>query len=457
MWLAVILILCASQAAPGDTLQVPLDHRRPSQGTFTLYYELGAPFDPAKPTVLYVSDDLQSRVRPGRMGELQAEWFGDRLNVVGVPGRIISEELTDWVTAASGEVDWSQAYRLFASRQWCADLDAVRRELLGDDGRVMLFGNSSGAFLAQEYLWRYGQHCSRAFLEAALNPHLDAELGIVPGHFPGELGAQDAASETGLAELLASPQGMALRVRIYELIQPVCRGWDPDGSRSNPVLERVCEVARPLLAAEERREVRLPRFDFAALGSLATEVFLLAARWDQAVDYRMQIDLARRMPRAKLFLADDDQMLAGLEGSGLLGELVSTFLLSGAESPQTRAVLQRMQPHRWTGLPEPPPMPVGVRGADCPRVLKAYIREHVGEIQAATAPLLRRAGSAGGTVHLRMIWEGERLTAAKVLADDTGQPAVADAIVSVLRRWTIPRLDAPCDVSMPLRVRLTGR
>ena len=40
-------------------LRVPIDHATPAAGTFPLHYELGAPFDSTKPTIMLVVDGQQ--------------------------------------------------------------------------------------------------------------------------------------------------------------------------------------------------------------------------------------------------------------------------------------------------------------------------------------------------------------------------------------------------------------
>jgi hypothetical protein len=63
---AAAAIVTQDSASPlGRTVSVPFDHDRPGEGRFDLYYELGAPFDPALPTVLLVADGQQFSLREG--------------------------------------------------------------------------------------------------------------------------------------------------------------------------------------------------------------------------------------------------------------------------------------------------------------------------------------------------------------------------------------------------------
>jgi len=399
----------ATSTEQAVTLAVPIDHDDPAAGTWTITCLLAAPFDPALPTLLAVADGQQFHIRPGRMAAVAQRTCTGDVNLVGLPGRIVADELIDLVTGPDGAVDWPRAARVFGSRQWCGDIDAVRRHLLGAGGRILLHGGSGGGMLVQEYLARYGAHCQRAFIEAGVNPVLAARRQIVPDRFWEELQAQDPQLpprlQAGLAamadqrgriatalsrqhyfhtaaeldsaraalvevvargdqasldaaceryqvdavqELVAGGQGIAIAVRMFEFYLPALGQVDLDGPRFYPTLEMGAALAGPLLAAHAAGEVPAPRFAVDDLRSVRAEVFLLAGRWDQPVDWRTQQDLAALLPRAELFLADDDHMFKGLREAGLDRELREAFLLHGLDSPQLAAVLARAEGHRWS-------------------------------------------------------------------------------------------------------------
>jgi len=110
----------------GDSINVPIDHDVPDKGTFTLYYESGAEYNSEKPTVFLIADGQQFHLRRGAIKKLQERWLDDRFNVVGIPGRIISQKLLDKAINANSSVNWEEAYQIFNSRQWCGDIDQVR-------------------------------------------------------------------------------------------------------------------------------------------------------------------------------------------------------------------------------------------------------------------------------------------------------------------------------------------
>ncbi|MBA7574970.1 hypothetical protein ES708_16786 [subsurface metagenome] len=186
----------------GDSINVPIDHDVPDKGTFTLYYEFGAEYNPEKPTVFLIADGQQFHIRRGALKKLQERWLDNRFNVVGIPGRIISQELSDKAINANNSMNWEKAYKIYNSRQWCGDIDEVRKHILGEEGKIMLFGGSGGAFLVHEYLARYGRNASRVFTEAAANPFLDAELGIVMDKFWDEIGDYDPGLHKKVHDIL---------------------------------------------------------------------------------------------------------------------------------------------------------------------------------------------------------------------------------------------------------------
>ena len=107
-------------------VDVPLDHRHPDRGTFSLYYELSANFSFAQPTVFFIQD-AQLRVRGA---DRVARSFGldGSLNLVLIEHRGRRNSPVD-VAGEDGEVDWEMVYQLMAWHQAVEDIDAVRRDL----------------------------------------------------------------------------------------------------------------------------------------------------------------------------------------------------------------------------------------------------------------------------------------------------------------------------------------
>jgi hypothetical protein len=90
-----------------------------------------------------------------------------------------------------------------------------------------------------------------------------------------------------------------------------------------------------------------PGFSLSAGHSVNTEVFILAGRRDEAVDYRTSIALASVYPNHRLFIADDNHVFAKLSASGLHTTLIRTFLKYGFDSSELKDILMRAEPFRW--------------------------------------------------------------------------------------------------------------
>ena len=74
----------------------------------------------------------------------------------------------------------------------------------------------------------------------------------------------------------------------------------------------------------------------------------MAARWDQAVDYRTSIALANLYPRHHLFIVDDNHVFTKLDENGVRSRLIQAFMKFGLNNPQFKSVLEASKAHRWT-------------------------------------------------------------------------------------------------------------
>ena len=331
VWLGLVVLLagyavdvaCAQDAegvrtdgplAAGDTaarLAAPMDHFDAASSPFDITVELGAPFDPDKPTVFLLADGQQFFVRPGAMAGLQERLFGDGFNVAGVIGRGAFYRQDGFLAAVQGPdgtVDWPAAWRLFRAAQWIEDVNLARRTLLGEDARILLFGRSGGGFLVHQYLARHGGHVARAFTSAPAVTPMSAFAGFALDSFWAELGAADPTAQTRLLAVLASgrfdrmevarafqrqnffvphqeidaarlellalfeagpspaleerleayqvrlvadfydgPAAIPTRVRLYEFAQPFETAWTVSTGRLDPDIEVILSSAAPLI------------------------------------------------------------------------------------------------------------------------------------------------------------------------------------------------------------------
>jgi predicted esterase len=395
----------AAREAPvlGRTIPVPFDHLHPELGTFPLYYELGAPFAPTKTTVLVIADGQQFYLQKGSVAQLQKERFGDRFNVVGIVGRSANPDLQQWLTKHE-PVDWKLVYQVLQSAQWIEDIEVVRKAMVGATGSVVLYGASGGAMLVAESLAKHSQYVLRALVESSVSPFVEAEYGLHSDRFWEEIGAYDRSLQKELLDVLArhakersdiitvlqrqnffvpreqlqkerariihalhdgdralfeklkidyqvlainemfaSPLGMGARVREYEMSAPrLDRDPAVQTDHVDPDLEAAYRFAEPLFLLLRRGELPRPGMELAALHRVATEVYLVAGRYDHTVDYRSQIGLASYFAKHRLLLLDDDHIFHHLKASGLRSPLTQAVLLYGIFSPEVKALEGRM-------------------------------------------------------------------------------------------------------------------
>lgn len=397
-------------SAQESTLRVtvPVARTIPSLGSTALEVDLGAPFDPRKPTVLVIEDGQQYYVRRGAMKALQAELFGTDVNVAGIIPRGSDSSFIAAVIEHDGNVNWGRAWRVFNSTEWIADIDAVRRALVGS-GRVDLFGRSGGAYLVHQYLAVYGTHVRRAFTQSSVDPALNRELHIPLDDYVEQLARSDSAlwgtlagtmppsgerrlralialqrqhfyvpteslavAQRGLITALAAGDTVAIRgfeqryeiddimrlersrdavpqdVRVLELLYPsdAFNSMRPD--RIYPLLESQKAFIRPLLDLVERGKIAVAARDTRAAHRVPTDVFVLAARFDEAVDYRTSIALASEYPSHELFIANDNHVFQAMDKAGVRARLVKAFFGAGRASTAFSEAMRAAEGLRWT-------------------------------------------------------------------------------------------------------------
>lgn len=205
---AAIALACFSLPSIGQqnglsrTIQVPLDYSNSHSETASLTFEFGATYDEHKPTIILVADGQQFFIRPGAAAQLQQKIFGPRFNVVGLITRGSTPAFVNAALDANSKPDWIRAWHFFNSDQWIEDIDSVRRQVVGNDGNIMLYGRSGGAYLVHQYLAKYGNHVSRAFTQSAVNPFIVRELALPIDTFWTELGQQNPELQNLLLSVL---------------------------------------------------------------------------------------------------------------------------------------------------------------------------------------------------------------------------------------------------------------
>lgn len=396
----------AAQPTLTHTISVPLDYEHPGEGRAQLAYEFGAPFDPRKPTVILVADGQQFYVQPGAAARLQHDLFGPDVNVVGLITRGTTPAFVKAALSPVGKADWLRAWHIFKSSQWIEDIEAVRKAVVGDRP-AMLYGRSGGAYLVHQYLAVHGDHINRAFTQSAVNPLIARTLGIRLDRFWDALGQTDPGlrpvllealqrrpeervrmllalqrqhffvpedqeaserrrlirafaegDETTYADLLkayqvgdimtllSSNDAIPQNVRVLELIGPSGEFESPTAPVS-PLIDPQKVFAGPLLELEHAHRIAEPAFDLGPAHRLRTEIFILAARQDEAVDYRTSIALAYAYPVHALFVANDNHTFLKLSSDGEDGRLLRAFFVDGLESSAFATELEAADSHRW--------------------------------------------------------------------------------------------------------------
>jgi len=397
----------------GDSIKVPIDYSSSSTETFNLYYELANKFDPTKKTLFIITDGQQFYVRPGSVKKLRDKILGkdfNKLNVVAIVGRGTNNNLIQkCINKTNGTTDREIAFKLFNSNQWIKDIESVRKHLLGNNGKIMLYGRSGGAYLTHRYISVYGNHVSKVFTQAAVNPFLELKLGIIPEPFWQEIGASNDSLQYKLQEVLSrykeerrlivstiqrqnfyvsadkimsaraelinslylgnkelyeklkenyavnavynymsSPKGIPIEVRVYELFQPIYSEYDViNDSTVNPNMESQYNIASPLMSLYNSGKIPAPLFDSKAISELDLEIFLLSGYNDNTCSYQSQIYLSEYYKNSTLFIAKDNHVFSNITAAELYSKIIQTIFLYGNQSNEMDKLLEELNSFKW--------------------------------------------------------------------------------------------------------------
>jgi len=160
-------------------LQIPINHQDPSLGNFTDFYLLNPEFIAGDNVVFWLCDNQQEAVGlTTSWRDFDASLGG--LSYVLIGNRGVSPTLFPEVFDKDGSVNYTLAMKLYGSNEQIDDIEAIRRDmqkkgLLPKNGKIMVYGRSGGGVLVQQYLDKYGDHVSRALIEASGGPDLARE------------------------------------------------------------------------------------------------------------------------------------------------------------------------------------------------------------------------------------------------------------------------------------------
>lgn len=403
--------VCPEEDNSHRYIMVPFDHAAPEKGSFPLYFELAAPYDPQKETLFVLSDGQQFFIRPHSMVRVMQKFADSSFNTVGIITRGKECSPINGMVNALGTVDYKKAYTVYSSRQYVEDIELVRQALVGKNGKIMLYGGSGGGLLVYQYLAQYGQFVKRTFTQCAVMPHLEKKLNIEVDHFHtdiaqydpelpsllqdimtahpsrrkkimhifqrmnfflphreiqkkradfiremgrGNLGIIDRLFEkyqcNAVESLMASPEGAAIKVRIFEIFYPLIPTMLSklsDETAFFPEYETMMSYIKPFWDLVNRNEIEGPSdLDESRLKSFSGEVFILAGRFDHTVSWQSQNELSRYFEKKFLFMANDNHMFmadpAGYKKMRLL------FYKHGLRSPILEKSILECSQNRWS-------------------------------------------------------------------------------------------------------------
>jgi len=161
------------------SIELPIDHSNPQEGTFIQYYELTSNFDFNNPTIFFFEDAQQEFAIPGEVDKLAKRYhFFQDFNVLYYQHRGRNYSYIKLKNSDS-TVNWERAYHILSAKQVIEDIEHIRKDLFKEksDTKILIYGRSGGGCLVQRYLASYSQYVHRTFIRAAPNPIILKQLG----------------------------------------------------------------------------------------------------------------------------------------------------------------------------------------------------------------------------------------------------------------------------------------
>ena len=376
---------CHSQDSTHRYVTAPVYYDRPGDQTFRLYYEVSNNFDPAQSTLFYFFDAQQS----GDGAEALKEKYGVKFNILRMEHRgFPCSPIAD--IQQNGQVNWKVAYEVIRSENVIEDIDLIRRDLLGTNGKLFVYGGSGGGILAAQYLAKYSSNVDKIFIERASDNLAETEQ-LEREYFFSILKADNvyfdfldliANKTVPLPQLLwilqragydYTPQAHKQRAIIaslknhdfslyeelskeYENISAVAPVWQ---QLVTPGIVRIFEVfpfaglmpsipsalnaleplIRPLTELNNRGVIHVSPINVrTSLQGLPTDTLLVAARWDHVLPFQTMLAMNRNLPNSRLVVLDNNHKMP--KGDQCHGEMFRAFFEHGKNSPELEMVLK---------------------------------------------------------------------------------------------------------------------
>lgn len=126
-----------------------------------VYYKLLNAFDPQKPTLLVITGG------PGGdhsfIYDFDGTELGKKMNIVGFDHRGLG------CTQSRSPLNTFYETGIYSMRRAADDIEAIRKDLLGEQGKWFVYGISYGTFLGQQYAIKYPQNIKGMVLDSAFH------------------------------------------------------------------------------------------------------------------------------------------------------------------------------------------------------------------------------------------------------------------------------------------------
>ncbi|MBI3925594.1 MAG: alpha/beta fold hydrolase [Armatimonadetes bacterium] len=371
-------------------VQVPVSYARPEYGTFRLYYEVNEDFDLALPTLMFPADGQVTASTVGRADAIKKNYR--------LAGNVVTYQYRGTFCSAipqfdsQREIDWEMAWNAFNIDNAVEDIDRIRADLLGPEGKMNLYAGSGMAVLSLAYLSKYHRRVDRAFLMSFFTEaraSCDAAIAFFQ-NFLRENRLEDALSQAlkrqdieptqlffVLQRLLYSNQAAA-RELLLELAEGERSAYDEESARAgsfdyfvrsmqrnwphavvfmyetnvptsrpgeHDVNEAFLKIGNPIdgLVAEGRVQAR--KLDIRGLDQVSTEVLVVSGTLDQVTPVSEQEKVHRLLPNARHAIFRAYHCLE--DQRECRRELLQVFLRDGLRSPGFERVLRHP---KWRDL-----------------------------------------------------------------------------------------------------------
>lgn len=144
---------------PSDTDHYVENRSSMNDLTFEIYYKLLTPLDHNKDTLLIINGG------PGGDHSVIEAYtsLSTKFNLVSFDHRGLG------CSKIKDRYDGEYLPKMYSIQESASDIDAIRRDLLGDDGKWFVYGMSYGGMLAQMYAFHYQEHIKGLILDSTFH------------------------------------------------------------------------------------------------------------------------------------------------------------------------------------------------------------------------------------------------------------------------------------------------